>query len=117
MTLSLPANIKSQSPIHTYGGQATLKPGCSPEDHSVIYTSPTAPAPFPEERITKQPIRVIPRGGQSLRPESRLNFGKTYCVEHYCPVINIGRIIGEGADDEGEDLVFLMNYWRATMLS
>lgn len=31
MTLTLPVDVESRSPIHTYGGQATLKP----EDHTV----------------------------------------------------------------------------------
>jgi hypothetical protein len=53
-------------------------------------TSP--PTPLPGENLVKRPIRAEPSGHETLRDTSRINFGKSYTVEHNLPIINIGRI-------------------------
>jgi hypothetical protein len=85
-------------PIQTYRKQGTLKPGLLVHDHGVVYTGgPHTPAPnlLYGEGITKQPIRVEPKGNEYLLKESRINFGKPYAVEHNVKVMEIGMVAQE----------------------
>jgi len=82
--------------ISTYGNQATLKPGVDPNKHAIIYYAhDPKPAPLRGERLTKTAFEVdAPKDSSSKRltPESRLNFGKIYTVEHNIKVENLGMI-------------------------
>ncbi|TVY30732.1 hypothetical protein LHYA1_G000398 [Lachnellula hyalina] len=93
------------SPIHTYNGQATLKPNLPErQQHAIIYTSRDCPperfneltdGTIVKENLSKDPIRV--RSEQKdiegdLGACSRLNYSKIYTVEHYIRVLNIGMV-------------------------
>ncbi|TVY85290.1 hypothetical protein LSUE1_G001296 [Lachnellula suecica] len=93
------------SPIHTYNGQATLKPKLPErQQHAIIYTSrdcppehsyTTADGTFIKENLSKDPIKVRreqngPEG--DLGVYSRLNYSKIYTVENFVRVLNIGMV-------------------------
>ncbi|KAA8572081.1 hypothetical protein EYC84_002006 [Monilinia fructicola] len=90
--------------IHTYSGQATLKPNLPAANlHTIIYTSPTCPdqhrlmvnGQCVEEQLTKDPIHVIREREDDeghLNRLSRLNYSKVYTVEHHALVLNIGMV-------------------------
>jgi hypothetical protein len=93
------------SPIHTYNGQATLKPNLPErQQHAIIYTSKECPpensytladGTFVKENLSKDPIRVRreqngPEGDLGIF--SRLNYSKIYTVENYVRVLNIGMV-------------------------
>lgn len=61
-------------------------------DHGVIYTSATPPPLLPGENLDKQPIHVWPTNRDTLAPESRVNYGKVYAVEHNVKVRDIGMV-------------------------
>lgn len=85
-------------PIQTYRKQGATKPGLLVEDHGVVYTGAeytTPPSLLYGEGITKQPIRVEPKGNEWLHRESRINFGKPYAVEHNVKVLEIGNVASE----------------------
>jgi hypothetical protein len=92
-------------PIHTYNGQATLKPNLPErQQHAIIYTSETCPpehsytatdGSIVREDLTKDAIKVKrdqngPEG--DLGVYSRLNYSKIYTVENYVRVLNIGMV-------------------------
>ncbi|KAF2803223.1 uncharacterized protein BDZ99DRAFT_399987 [Mytilinidion resinicola] len=91
-------------PIFTYGGQGTLKRGCRPEDHSIVYYAGLQmPTPLPGEiRITKPPIGVIPTANDTSLTQmdvaSRLNFGKAYLIEYNVKVKDHGKVRAEDMD-------------------
>ncbi|KAF2267709.1 hypothetical protein CC78DRAFT_46169 [Lojkania enalia] len=72
-------------PIQTYRKQGATKPGLNVQDHGIIFTD-----------------------GEQLEPESRINFGKPYAVEHNCKVMDIGVV----AD---EHMYLLVNYFYQSM--
>ncbi|KAN0104755.1 hypothetical protein V8E51_010500 [Hyaloscypha variabilis] len=81
-------------PILTYGYQGALKRGVHPEDHTVVYSSKTE-GPFylegEKELLRKRPIRLDMKDpSEKLDPLSRLNYAKTYTVEHNVKVYFIG---------------------------
>ncbi|KAG0647718.1 hypothetical protein D0Z07_6572 [Hyphodiscus hymeniophilus] len=79
-------------PILTYGGQATLKKGVHADDHAVIFTS-ERPVEEKGERLGKKAIKMIPDSKRHhLDSASRINYAKTYTVEHNVKVLFIGRI-------------------------
>lgn len=102
----------NNSPIHSYGGQATLKPNLpEPEQHAMIYTSPNPPEEHclydsdgkvvAREALSKDPIRVR----QELNDEqgdlgcfSRINYAKIYTVEKYVRILNIGKVHEDSMD-------------------
>jgi hypothetical protein len=55
--------------------------------------------------LSKDPIRVEPSDAAELHRASRINFGKTYTVEHNVKVQKIGKVAKE-------HLPFLKNYWK-----
>lgn len=57
------------------------------------------------EGITKQALRVVTDGNETLDVYSRINFGKIYTVEHNVKVLSIGIIAPEHAH-------LLQNYWK-----
>jgi hypothetical protein len=74
-----------------------LKHGVHPEDHTVVYSSKTDGPYFRkgEEKLLKKnkPIRFdMKDGSEKLDPFSRMNYTKTYTVEHNVKVYFIGRV-------------------------
>lgn len=59
----------------------------------MIHTTPHPPNPLPNEALTKYSIRVQPTLGETLHPDSRVNYGKTYAVEHNVKVLDIGMVV------------------------
>lgn len=95
-------------PIQTYRRQGATKVGVLVQDHAVIYTGgerDPPPPPLAGEGITKQALRVVADGYETLDVCSRINFGKTYTVEHNVKVLSIGIIASE-------HLHLLEYYWR-----
>jgi hypothetical protein len=103
-----PTQLTYNSPIHTYSGQATLKPNLpNPQEHAIIYTSENPPeecsyeeadGTIVRENLFKDPIKVKrehngPEG--DLGVLSRLNYSKIYTVENYVRVLNIGMVAEE----------------------
>jgi hypothetical protein len=62
-------------------------------DHGVIHTSVSAPNLLPGENLTKYSIQVQTTEGELLEPESRVNYGKAYAVEHTVKVLDIGMVL------------------------
>ena len=62
-------------------------------DHGIIHTTITAPNLLYGEAITKSSIRVQSTEGEYLEPESRVNYGKAYAVEHNVKVLDVGMVI------------------------
>ncbi|KAE8390053.1 hypothetical protein BDV23DRAFT_155811 [Aspergillus alliaceus] len=84
-------------PVHTYSRQGVAKRGVDPSKHAIIYMDGTQPRYGPNEPgMTKEPLKVTPVSyDQKLDRMSRLNFGKTYTVEHNVRVLPIGHISEE----------------------
>ncbi|RYN75555.1 hypothetical protein AA0117_g6212 [Alternaria alternata] len=85
-------------PIGTHAGRGTLKKGCFPWEHAIVYLSGTDPETcyLPGEResgMIKQPIEIVPVDSSiTLRSESRIRFGKTYPIEKNVKVKDIGMV-------------------------
>ena len=87
-------------PIVTYGGRGVGRPGTIKSEHAIVYSGKECPGPLPDELPTREgggllpiAIRVDMDGrSQSLDPLSRLNFGKTYTIEHNVKVQSLGRV-------------------------
>lgn len=98
MILSLSSSrlITLDRPITTYNGRATAKLGVPSQDHCIIYTSDSAPYEIQgEEMLRNRPISVKTLTKQhSLDSKSRLNYAKSYLVEHNVKVQFIGEISG-----------------------
>ena len=95
-------------PVQTYRRQGATKVGVLVEDHAVIYTGGEGDAPPPlleGEGITKQALRVVADRNEVLDTCSRINFSKTYTVEHNVKVLSIGVIAPEHKH-------LVENYWR-----
>lgn len=95
-------------PVQTYRGQGATKVGVIVEDHAVIYTGgerDPPPSLLEGEGITKQALRVVADGNETLDECSRINFGKIYTVEHNVKVLNIGIIAPE-------HIYLLEYYWE-----
>lgn len=86
------------SGIGTYSGRGTLKDGCNPAEHTIVYFSGTDPAScyIPgeyESGMIKEPIEVVPaEPNERIRRESRIRFGKVYPIEMNVKVKDIGRV-------------------------
>lgn len=101
-------------PIQTYGGQGANKRDVIIKNHTRIYTewpgSPEPPCIGNEEKfMNKRSIRMVPMNqnpqNETLDPASRINFGKSYTVEHNVRVLGIGKI-----HDDDEHM--LMHYYK-----
>ncbi|CAN9477597.1 unnamed protein product [Alternaria alternata] len=85
-------------PIGTYAGRGTLKKGCFPWEHAIVYLSGTDPETcyLPgeyESGMVKKPIEIVPVDSSiTLRSESRIRFGKTYPIEKNVKVKDIGMV-------------------------
>ena len=86
-----------------------MKVGVKVKDHAIVYTGPEGSEPpdlLPGEGITKHALRVEPDdSGEKLDQTSRINFGKTYTVEHNVKVLSIGMVAEK-------HLNLLDHYWR-----
>ncbi|CAE6996772.1 hypothetical protein P3342_000443 [Pyrenophora teres f. teres] len=84
--------------IATYSHRGTLKPGCNPVEHAIVYFRGTDPrcCYLPGEvegGMTKDPIEVEPADpAMVLKPDSRIRFGKIYPIEMNVKVKDIGRV-------------------------
>ncbi len=98
----------SFSPITTYGGRATMKPGVDQTAHTIVYTDKTAPAKLEgEERMTKEPIRIVLASpDEKLDPLSRIDLSKYQVIQHNWRIRKIG-------DVHPKSLPKLLNYWKA----
>jgi len=86
------------SPITTYSGQATTKPGVISQDHSVIYYDhEREPNLLVGEELTKKAIRVSRSkiSVATLDPLSRLDFGRPHTVHHTAKVVDLGMVVKE----------------------
>ncbi|KAF2232181.1 hypothetical protein EV356DRAFT_578594 [Viridothelium virens] len=101
-------------PIQTYGNRGVTNRGSDAVHHAIAYTQgQTPPILLPGERITKYPIPIVPDTVVSelanLGERSRINFSKTYTIEHNVKVCGTGKV-----SRNYEHL--LGTYWRnATM--
>jgi hypothetical protein len=94
--------------IQTYGGRG-VPSDREKSHHAIMYTGTFPPEEFPEERSgwswdrgMGPPIRVIgDKPSDQLDPRSRVNFLKTYTVEHYVKVHHFGRV----DPDQGEAIL------------
>ncbi|CAN9439088.1 unnamed protein product [Alternaria alternata] len=80
-------------PIQTYKGQGATKQGLIVDDHGVIHTTASAPDLLPGEKLTKYSVQVQPYKDERLEPESRVNYGKAYAVEHNVKVLEVGMVL------------------------
>ncbi|KAL5371839.1 hypothetical protein DPSP01_013954 [Paraphaeosphaeria sporulosa] len=96
-------------PISTYSRRGTLKHGCVPSEHSVVYLSGTAPTTFAGEMeggLCKEPIAVIPADvSVQMHPASRIHYAKSYPIEMNVKVKDIG-------DVEPAHLSLILRYYR-----
>lgn len=86
--------INIHSPILTYGGRGTGKPGVKCNDHAIIYTGSHAPKELSgEKKLFKKPVRVQNTSEkEKLDKASRVNYSKVYTIEHNVKVCFIGEI-------------------------
>ncbi|KAF1958042.1 kinase-like protein [Byssothecium circinans] len=96
--------------ISTYSGRATLKPGCIPSEHSVIYLEGHRPyyvGGEQERGLTNEPIAIRPTEPDDIKlhKTSRLHFGKSFPIEMNVKVKDIGIVIPEHVSR-------LLAYWR-----
>lgn len=84
----------------TYGGQGVSKKQVEKSQHAIIYTGKVAPGPSAEERPARGELGLLP---QSIRvdpdekyhfldPMSRVDFAKTYTIQHNIKVRSIGKV-------------------------
>lgn len=83
--------------IFTYGSKGTLKAGVNPLDHAIVYGSQEKPQLLDgEKQLQKQPFPIVIEDPQeTIVASSRLDFGRTFSVEHNIKVCKIGRIATE----------------------
>ena len=90
------ALLNDSSAITTYQNRGTLKTGCVPSEHSVVYLDGTTATAYEgeyERGMTKQPIKVVPCDQSvMIKPGSRLRFGKHFSLEMNVKVKNIGQV-------------------------
>ncbi|OAL51759.1 hypothetical protein IQ07DRAFT_506185 [Pyrenochaeta sp. DS3sAY3a] len=100
--------------ISTYSNRGTLKPGCIPYEHTVVFSSGTdyRHCYFPgeyERGMTKQPIEVEPahRSDPNLlmKRESRIRFSKQFAIEMNVKVKDLGHV-------RSEYMSTFLNYYR-----
>jgi len=67
-------------------------PGTQARDHGIIYTGDKTPQLSRTENLNIRPIHVLPKEAEGLAPESRIDYGKSYAVEHNVKVADIGTV-------------------------
>lgn len=100
------------SPITTYGGRATTKPGVDQTRHAIVHSEPDAPEKLPEEtKMNKDPIHIILiNQNDKLDPRSRINFGIKYPIEHNNKIKDIGNV------EKSKSLPKLIQYVKAASI-
>lgn len=80
------------SPITTYSGKATTKPGVNQNAHTIVYSEKMPPPKLPgETRMNKDPLRIMVENPiNKLDPKSRINLSKTIPIDHNHRVKTIG---------------------------
>ncbi|KAK3996263.1 hypothetical protein QBC44DRAFT_232338 [Cladorrhinum sp. PSN332] len=84
--------------IGTYGGKSSTNPNKAARgrdmDYVVLHKSSVEPArPFPEEKITREPVAVIIEDEeQFISPIARLDCGRIFTVEDNLRVMKVGRV-------------------------
>jgi hypothetical protein len=90
--------FNSSRPIVTYNDRGVSKPGTVKEYHCIAYSSLTEPLPkigeMPrnEETPMMPSIRIKVDRGQELDCMSRIDFSRTYTVEHNVKVCRVGYV-------------------------
>ena len=87
-------------PISNYDGQGVGKHGIKKSDHAIIYTRRDPPKPMKSEQpargeagMRSGQIKVDPDDREwSLDPNSRLDFGSVYTIQHNIKVRGFGRV-------------------------
>jgi hypothetical protein len=94
------------SPIFTYGGQGTKKPGVSPSEHAIAYSYGHQPQLLDgETELEKKPICVVMNSGEpALSPASRIYLG----IQH--PILYNVKVKDQG-DVHPDFLGKLLGYW------
>ncbi len=90
-----------ERPIQTYQSQGVSKEGVRKSDHAIIYTCYTSPKCRPDEKARgyetdqmRQPICVMPsKPFYKFDWLSRINYAKTYTVEHNVKVEDFGMVM------------------------
>jgi len=82
-------------PISTYSGRGTLKRGCNPAEHAVVYVQGTTPQRLQDEdEMTIDPIAIVPADASiTLDLASRVRLGKHHSIEWNVKVKNLGRVV------------------------
>ncbi|KAE8448457.1 hypothetical protein EG329_009522 [Mollisiaceae sp. DMI_Dod_QoI] len=82
-------------PINTYERQGVAKSGVHATDHTIVYSG-SKPIYFRGEKekgLTRTPIKIVTKNPRhKLADTSRLNYAKTYSVEHNVKVWFIGNV-------------------------
>jgi hypothetical protein len=88
------SSTKFCSAVSTHSGRGS--PQGNKNEHGIIYTGRSAPDTRNEPGLQSKAIKVNPddKGGV-LDPQSRLNYGKVYNVEHNVKVKNFGSLSPE----------------------
>jgi len=87
-------------PIRTYDGRGVLKPGVKRANHAIAYDKKLEPEPIEAERPDRwnpsymlPSIRIQPKKkGDKLDRMSRIDFGRTYKLEHNLRVYDFGMV-------------------------
>jgi hypothetical protein len=111
LNYSVIASLISSSEIQTYGGRGTLRHGCNPIEHAIVYMKGDQPSLLQDEKeMTKQAIEVIPasRDIGSLARASRIRFGKAQPIQHNVKAKDIGHV-------SEEHIPLLVSYWWLEM--
>jgi hypothetical protein len=86
-----------------------LKEGCTPKDHAAVYFTGCTPVVLQDETtagMTNEAIEVKPStGGGGLNWASRVNLGKTVCIEKNVKVKDLGRVVAAHMSN-------LITYWK-----
>jgi hypothetical protein len=82
------------SPIFTYGGQATTKPGVQPDEHAIAYSQSRQPMLVNnEEPLINQPICIVDAPGVGpLHLASRIYFGIHHPIQYNVKVKDLGQV-------------------------
>ena len=84
-------------PVHTYGRQATSKPGVVADDHAAIVPVGKSMQLHAEEKpLGKRPLYMILEDSEvDIDYMSRVDFARIYTFEYNVPIRNIGRVSAE----------------------
>jgi hypothetical protein len=82
------------SPIFTYSGRGTSKPGVDPSEHAVAYSYGTFPQLLHgEQPLEKHPICIVMTEKERPMPEaSRIRFGVYHPVQYNVKVKDLGYV-------------------------